>query len=212
MVNQFIDIINDDLGWFWVAFHEWDDLPVGTYPTLWISPEKHSWIDVFLRKKIIVTESTRRSPCGKQYQEVCKEIENIKMIQSELKCHSLLLNSSPHLTDFIDMTLPKCSIQQVQEALKKMDNQTISPDCQGLKKCEKVRYEITSKDVHSSNKTFLFVQFEDTEVEKHLNYVSYDGFSLIGEIGGYLGLTLGFSGVSIILILGHYLCPNIYIE
>ena len=71
---------------------------------------------------------------------------------------------------------------------------------------------ISSKDIFATNKTGLIIHFEDTEVEKHLNYVNYDGFSLIGEIGGYLGLTLGFSGVSIILIMGQYLCPNILTE
>ena len=36
------------------------------------------------------------------------------------------------------------------------------------------------------------------EVEHHETYVNYDFQSLVGEVGGVLGLTLGLSGLSMI--------------
>ena len=37
----------------------------------------------------------------------------------------------------------------------------------------------------------MFVTFDNPEVEYHNTYISYDLLSLIGEVGGILGLTLG---------------------
>ena len=186
----------------WVAFHELDDLPVETYPYFWIKKSEADIYYIKLRKKIIATESTRKSPCGNQYPEVCKEIENIKMVQEKFKCQSLLFNSGPHLENNIDKTLPNCSLQQIREAFALMKEQNISLKCQDVAKCERVRYEIASKTPNTvpwarEGGPMINLRYQDTEVEKHWNYVSYNIFNLIGEIGGYLGLTLGLSGVSI---------------
>ena len=67
---------------------------------------------------------------------------------------------------------------------------------------------MASKTPIPENYTGFAFSYQDTEVEKHWNYVSYDEFNLIGEIGGYLGLTLGLSGVSVTLIMGKLFCPN----
>lgn len=37
----------------------------------------------------------------------------------------------------------------------------------------------------------------DFEVEHHTTYISYDIQSLIGELGGVIGMTLGLSGMSL---------------
>ena len=39
----------------------------------------------------------------------------------------------------------------------------------------------------------IYVTFENPEVEYHQSYISYDFISLVGEIGGILGITLGAS-------------------
>ena len=119
------------------------------------------------------------------------------------------MTSGPHLDEFIDKTLPQCSFEQIQKALKIISDNKNSSNCPRWKKCHKVRYEISLKNIVYINGTRLWIKYEDTEVEHHLNYVSYDIFSLIGEIGGYLGLTLGFSGVSVTLALRKVMCPSI---
>ena len=43
------------------------------------------------------------------------------------------------------------------------------------------------------NETLVYVSFENTQVEFHNTYISYVLLSLIGEVGGILGLTLGAS-------------------
>ena len=44
----------------------------------------------------------------------------------------------------------------------------------------------------------LFVAYENPEVEYHNTYISYDLLSLIGEVGGILGLTLGASALTLL--------------
>ena len=46
------------------------------------------------------------------------------------------------------------------------------------------------------NKTVVLVRFETTQVEYQNTYISYGLISLIGEVGGILGLTLGVSGLT----------------
>ena len=47
------------------------------------------------------------------------------------------------------------------------------------------------------NQTKINILFEDKVVEYNIAFLSYDLQSLISEIGGTLGLTLGFSGLSL---------------
>ena len=43
----------------------------------------------------------------------------------------------------------------------------------------------------------ISILFDTPEVEKHRTFISYDFLSLIGEVGGILGLTLGASALSL---------------
>ena len=70
-------------------------------------------------------------------------------------------------------------------------------ECGKSQTCEKRRY-ITSKESFErhSNESQVYVAFDNPEVEYHNTYISYDLLSLIGEVGGILGLTLGASAVT----------------
>ena len=48
------------------------------------------------------------------------------------------------------------------------------------------------------NKTVVYFANKYPEIVHHNTYISYDLLTLIGEVGGLLGLTLGASGLSII--------------
>ena len=48
------------------------------------------------------------------------------------------------------------------------------------------------------NKTVVYFAYKYPEIVHHNTYISYDLLTLIGEVGGLLGLTLGASGLSII--------------
>ena len=65
--------------------------------------------------------------------------------------------------------------------------------------CENVRFTTKYKTEKTwvDNKTLVYIRFEKPEVEYHISYISYDLVSLIGEIGGILGITLGASALTL---------------
>ena len=57
----------------------------------------------------------------------------------------------------------------------------------------------------SLNGTLIWVAFANPEVEHQNTYVSYNLISLLGEIGGILGLTLGASTLTLLeLFFQHF--------
>ena len=49
----------------------------------------------------------------------------------------------------------------------------------------------------SQEEQAILILFDSPEVEHYRTYISYDFLSLIGEVGGILGLTLGASALSL---------------
>ena len=56
----------------------------------------------------------------------------------------------------------------------------------------------TRKNSDGTNTSTLLVLYDNPEIEYHHTYVSYDLLTLVGELGGILGLTMGVSGMSVI--------------
>ena len=61
--------------------------------------------------------------------------------------------------------------------------------------CERIEYTGFHyvENSYIENETLVYVPFENTQVEFYNTYISYGLLSLIGEVGGILGLTLGAS-------------------
>ena len=148
---------------------------------------------VELRKKIITRESTRKAPCVIYEPKTCQSIEDNKSILERFHCSIPFLNSGQHLNDFIPKGTPDCGYQVTLEALdfisKKESNCAISRTCENTRFTSNYKVEETWFE----DKTMIYVTFENPEVEYHQSYISYDFISLVGEIGGILGITLGAS-------------------
>ena len=73
-------------------------------------------------------------------------------------------------------------------------------ECNRTQTCEMTRFTWSYKVIDSwmENQILLFVAYENPEVEYHNTYISYDLLSLIGEVGGILGLTLGASALTLL--------------
>ena len=65
---------------------------------------------------------------------------------------------------------------------------------------------------YKSNYTKINVLFEDKVVEYNVAFLSYDLQSFISEIGGTLGLTLGFSGLSLFKLCAWFIERILRIE
>ena len=148
---------------------------------------------VELRKKIIMRESTRKAPCVMYDPKTCQSIEDNKLVFERFHCSIPFLNSGQHLNHLIPKGAPNCSYQVTLEALdfipKKETNCVISRTCANTRFTS--NYKVA--ETWFEDKTMIYVTFENPEVEYHQSYISYDFISLVGEIGGILGITLGAS-------------------
>ena len=99
-----------------------------------------------------------------------------------------------HLDQLISSTIPNCSKNVTILAINLLENR--KSDCTRSQTCLKTRYtlDFTIQKLYGTlNDTRIYVAFENPEVEYRNTYISYDLFSLIAEVGGTLGLTLGTS-------------------
>ena len=77
-----------------------------------------------------------------------------------------------------------------------MDNRKT---CKVGQVCDSVKFSYTTAQYDISewkNASQLLIVLQDAEVQHHISYINYDLQSLISEIGGILGLTLGASVLS----------------
>ena len=88
-------------------------------------------------------------------------------------------------------------MEKTKEALNLISH--TKSKCTEAKPCKMTRYTSVYKIQRKwiRNKTAIGIFFETPEVERHLTYISYDFLSLIGEVGGIIGLTLGASILSL---------------
>ena len=150
-----------------------------------------------LRKKINKRESTRNVPCKKYEHRTCQSIKDNKEIIEKFNCSMPSLYSGEHLDNVIPKDMSNCSYDITMEALDFYLNR--GGNCSTAQTCESVRFTSSYKTEKTwlENKTLVYVDFENPEVEHHESYISYDLISLISEIGGLLGLTLGASALTL---------------
>ena len=148
---------------------------------------------VAIRKKINKREPTRKVPCVKYEYLTCQSIEDNILIFEKFHCSVNILYSGQHLDDVIPKDASNCSSKVMLEAIDFISKK--ESKCVLSQTCESTRFTSNHKvkDTWSPNKTLVYVTFENPEVEYQHSYISYDLISLIGEVGGILGLTLGAS-------------------
>ena len=67
-------------------------------------------------------------------------------------------------------------------------------ECHQAIACHQVKFEVIEKPWYLPG---IFVHFERVEVTHETSFISYDLQSLICEIGGVIGMFLGFSALSL---------------
>ena len=153
---------------------------------------------VEFRKKISQRESTRKTPCVQHEYSTCQSIENLRVISERFGCSIPILYSGPHLDASNHEEATNCSYDVTLQALDFISNK--KSNCSMSQTCENVRFTTKYKIEDSTwveNRSLVYVTLENPEVEYHHTYISYDLQSLIGEIGGILGITLGASALTL---------------
>ena len=151
-----------------------------------------------IRKKVNKRESTRKVPCTQYERNTCKNTEINKLILETYHCGIPILYGGQHLDYFMPKEISNCSNSVTLEALDWILQ--IKGNCTFMQTCESTRFtaKYETQETWIENKTLVWIAFENPEVEYYNTYVSYGLISLIGEIGGILGLTLGASALTLL--------------
>ena len=169
------------------------------YLSLSFSDEPKEVHSISLRKKFNKKESTRKSPCVEYEYNACQSIENNELIFEKFNCNIPILYSGQHLDNFIQNGTSNCSYQVILKSLDfilKKEN----TNCFMAQTCKNTRFPSKGRagGTWLENKTLIYIAFENPEVEFRHSYISYDLLSMIGEIGGLIGLTLGASVLTLL--------------
>ena len=109
------------------------------------------------------------------------------------------------MDDFFSEEVSECSHDVTVKALDFI--LTKKSKCKQTQTCEMTRFTSTYTVGESLayNETLIWVAFANPEVQHQNTYVSYNLISMLGEIGGILGLTLGASTLTILELLFQHL-------
>ena len=121
-----------------------------------------------------------------------------------MKCHIPFLNFGQHLDEFYKENMTFCDKKQT---LLYFENAKFQTNCQNGQVCQTFKYNYIENiydgyNENSKNETTIRFILQDPEVVHFHTEPNYDLQSLISEIGGVLGITLGASAFS----LSIYLC------
>ena len=167
---------------------------------------------ISITKKIIESISTKKRPCQMFAKKTCTMRYIFQHFLDTYACYIVLNYDGLHLKDLKESTIGFCNVT-IHEIFKEKYNdlsQQFDGLCPSRLACKQTKYYSTIRDLPSysfkfSYKSFkliipksqIYVHLSDPMVEYSMDYISYDLQSLIGEVGGTLGLTIGLSFLSI---------------
>ena len=166
------------------------------HPRLFFTSSKTKQHVARLKLKEIFGLSTEKSPCATYFKKTCIEVQKYLMIQQDFKCNPKFIYSGFHIDPYNRYKNP-CNIDKMNQILDSVIRQNMTfEECSIEQACRQTKYFLNLA-TYDSNQTKINILFEDKVVEYNIAFLSYDLQSLISEIGGTLGLTLGFSGLSL---------------
>lgn len=194
-----------------VSFHSQFDAAdaMDINPSVWIQKHKEPKMHHILisNKKKVEAEPTRKAPCGDYETKTNYQLKGHTKIASEFKCKIPLFYTGRHLNEIIGYDkLPPCTQKETLiksiEILRKARDWSMKTRPRA---CKSVKFTLTERSYDldenyadgCNNCTFLMIQYSNFQVEHFTTYISYDLQSLIAEMGGLLGMTVGLSFASL---------------
>ena len=164
--------------------------------TINMQPTEHRTIK--LQKLNLSSISTDDNPCNAEDNygyDRCKHLQKGQEILQIFGCRLPWMNSIDFGQDF-DFCKNASVVQKARLEATKIHYK----DCNRFSRCNRAKYQIVGSEVEDTQtnmKSKLTLQFANTDVQVVKDFYSYDAQSLIGEVGGTLGLLLGMSFMSI---------------
>ena len=185
--NETIVILHDEFNFI----DEWVTLPWAFVKDF---PHKETYIH--FRKQVLSKPPTTHSPCVKYSRQMCnfKRMDNYLL---GLKCQIPFFKIGHN---FIRENISYCDKKLYFDAIQTWNNLN-ALDCPDQISCNYTNYFLEVEDISGQKFATVIYEYKQHIIEYHTSYISYDIQSLISEVGGTLGLTLGLSGLSIVDIM-----------
>ena len=192
--------------WTWatIILHTTYDLPeamnIHPYFFIRVNADIKTYQSAIIGKKKIYREATRKYPCVRYYQGACQDMEAYEKLIQDFNCKISFLNFGQHLDEFFNRDLLECNQTVVRNSID-LFAENKDTYCLPQPVCHKTKFSLSLREYEEddgTNFSTFAISFQDPEIEHHNTRISYDIFSLIGEIGGVLGLTLGISAFSFV--------------
>ena len=153
----------------------------------WIQINQTKGYELKMKKTVIKSLTTKSYHCGTDNLETCIKNTLIKTLKAEKSCYIPFLNNDTNN----DICPNEVILETIEILSHHVTTQESFKDCQDLKPCQEIVYEIVDKyETHDSQIT---INFPNQLVEVITDSYSYTGLSLFAELGGVIGMLLGFS-------------------
>ena len=154
-----------------------------------------------LSKKVTQSVSTDKRKCQNYSQTTCILRNMYQHFLDSYGCEIVMNRYGPHLEDLRETRLKLCDISTHTIFVEEFKNlsRKYESECPSRQPCQHVKYFITlfDKEIEDNSSSIIKIQLSDAIVEYGIEEISYDLQSLIGEVGGTLGLTIGLSFLAI---------------
>ena len=195
--------------WEWSLFmHNDNDLPDAftlhpNIKALWHPGPASSYAFTF-RTRHFSKDSTKSNPCSKYQPKACRDVYLQQKIAKEYKCHIPIFFSGKHMENKDILSLPICNNNATLEMVTFSDQ---SLNCQKSVPCEHTDYTLEGTHYSIQGNPKLTLTQNQEHFESYQSSISVDTQTLIGQVGGIMGITLGWSGMSLIELIDLFWQP-----
>ena len=130
--------------------------------------------------------------------KACNDVYLQKKIASRYKCQVPIFYTGKHL-DFYNATLPTCNNSVIETILDKSEHEST---CLQSVPCKHTDYSIDGafllKKVQDCSYSRFRLTYKQLYQENYNSYIAVELGDFIGEVGGILGITVGWSGTYLI--------------
>ena len=164
-------------------------------------PYRKKSLQIKFKQKVIKQINTKNTNCGGDIITRCKEKILHQELNEHFKCEMTFLNHGCNTE--CPFNLKICNKSVTIEMLKKW--YSLDSFCLNFTKpCQRTEY-ISQFIEFKYKKPQIYLSLSNQDVEHNICRISYTLSNLFGDIGGLLGLTLGYSGLSLAKIISKYI-------
>ena len=205
-----------------VLMHEKEDFIMAEQYSTTLSTHPYSTMFLVRKSKMSLIQS-EFYPCEELSFENCKSLQLSQLIWNKYNCHIAFLENRHHITP----SEPFCNHSVIIEVLKRINNPSENEftNCTKVVPCKYCQYLLRSTETETP--TFIgtdhytecltpyiappegpwdstnFILVLDENVLNYESKIAFGWVDMVGEIGGTIGMVLGWSVITFLEIVNH---------